>query len=363
MDILIIGGGIIGLLTARELAMAGQSVTVIDKSALGTESSWAGGGILSPLYPWRYSAAVNQLAKWSQQYYPQLVQGLLDEGCLDPQLTQSGLLVLGSEDTDQACEWADGYGISVEILDARSTKQLVPGLAPESEQSLWFPTIAQIRNPRLLKSLIQSSHLHGVNIIDQAEVTRLDEQNGCIVGVEAGGRHYTADKIIITSGAWSAKLLNELNIEVAIRPVRGQMLMYRGEPGLLEHMILKGGHYVIPRRDGRILVGSTLEEVGFDKSTTEAGEEELVDFAEALMACFTHLPIERQWSGLRPGTPEGIPYICSIPEHPGLYLNSGHYRNGVILGPASARLMADIVLERETILSVSSYQLARAKPE
>jgi len=124
---------------------------------------------------------------------------------------------------------------------------------------------------------------------------------------------------------------------------------------------LKDSHYVIPRRDGRILIGSTLEKVGFDKSTTEAGKAELIEFAETLMPCFSDLPIERQWSGLRPGSPQGIPYICSIPEFMGLYLNSGHYRNGLILGPASARLMADIVLEREQILDSAPYGLNRPK--
>lgn len=361
MDILIIGGGIIGLLTARELAMAGESVTVIDKSELGTESSWAGGGILSPLYPWRYSAAVNQLAKWGQQYYPKLVQQLIDEGCTDPEWTQSGLLVLDPSDISEASAWAKGYGLDFHYVDNEQAMQLEPALGMQCEQSLWFPGIAQVRNPRFLKALQQSCQHHGITIVTGAEVNHLVRKNGHIAGAEANGATYRADKVVITSGAWSANLLKELGLEVEIDPVRGQMLMYRGEPGQVRHMVLKDSHYVIPRRDGRILIGSTLEKVGFDKSTTEAGKAELIEFAEVLMPCFAKLPIERQWSGLRPGSPQGIPYICCIPQFPGLYLNSGHYRNGVILGPASARLMADIVLEREQILDSTPYGLDRSK--
>lgn len=363
MQTLIIGGGIIGLLTARELALAGESVTIIDRSELGTESSWAGGGILSPLYPWRYSASVNRLARWSQQHYPKIAQELINQGCTDPEWTLSGLLVLDPDDIGAATQWAGGYGLEYEQLAGEQARQLEPALGAESKQSLWFPGIAQIRNPRLVKSLREYCQQHAIGLVTGAEVTSLLQDSGSVVGVQAGGKDYPADRVVITSGAWSANLLREVGLDVEISPVRGQMLMYRGEPGQVQHMVLKDSHYVIPRRDGRILVGSTLEKVGFDKATTDAGRAELIAFAEGLMPSFRHLPIERHWSGLRPGSPEGIPYICSIPGLAGLYLNSGHYRNGVILGPASARLMADIILARDPIVDPGPYGLERAKKQ
>jgi len=359
MKIVIIGGGLIGLLTARELARAGQHVTIIDKSDLGTESSWAGGGILSPLYPWRYSAAVNVLAKWGQQYYPVLAQELRDEGGVDPQWTQSGLLVLDPYEIPAATKWARDYGMSIELLDMFGTRQQEPELVFNSEQSIWLPEIAHIRNPRLLKSLVQSCQRLGVKLITQQEVNQLRQDGDCITGVVTASGELPADRIIVASGAWSARVLQSLGVAVAIRPVRGQMLMYRGEPGLIRHIVLLGGHYVIPRQDGRILVGSTLEEVGFENSTTGDAESELRAFATSQFPCLESLPIERHWSGLRPGSPEGIPYICPIPGYTGLYLNSGHFRNGVILGPASARLMADLVLGREPILDPTAYGMTR----
>ena len=363
MGTLIIGGGIIGLLTARELALSGESVTVIDRSELGTESSWAGGGILSPLYPWRYSEAVNQLARWSQQHYKQIAQELINEGCTDPEWTQSGLLVLDPEDMPVAAQWAEQYGMECQQVDRVKAVELEPALGAESKQSLWFPDIAQIRNPRLVKSLREYCQQSGIGLVTGAEVTRLLQNKGIISGVQAADREYHAEKVVITSGAWSANLLREVGCDVDINPVRGQMLMYQGDPGQVQHMVLKNSHYVIPRRDGRILVGSTLENVGFDKATTDEGKAELIAFAEGLMPCFKTLPIERHWSGLRPGSPQGIPYISGIPGIEGLYLNSGHYRNGVILGPASARLMADIILKREPIMDPSLYGLERVKKQ
>jgi glycine oxidase len=363
METLIIGGGIIGLLTARELALAGESVTVIDRSELGTESSWAGGGIISPLYPWRYSSPVNQLARWSQQHYPGIAQELINQGCTDPEWTQSGLLVLDPTDMPVATQWAEQYGLECQRVDGVQAAELEPALAAESKQSLWFPGIAQIRNPRLVKSLREYCQQNGIGLVTGAEVSRLLQNNGAITGVQAGGREYRAEKVVITSGAWSANLLREVGLEVDINPVRGQMLMYRGKPGQVQHMVLKDSHYVIPRRDGRILVGSTLENVGFDKATTDEGKAELIAFAEALMPCFQTLPIERHWSGLRPGSPQGIPYISGIPGIGGLYLNSGHYRNVVILGPASARLMVDIILRREPIVNPAPYGLERVEKQ
>lgn len=359
MEILIIGGGLLGMLTAREIAKAGKKITLIEKSEIGTESSWAGGGILSPLYPWRYSPAVNQLAKWGQQHYPALVKELIDEGGMDPEWTCSGMLVLDTDETTEALRWSEDYKLNINKVYKNELQRLEPELAWESEYALWLPEIAQIRNPRFLKSLYYSCQLHGVEFLSSLPVSRIIKHNGQVAGVETASKNINADKVIVASGAWSAKILGDMGANVDISPVRGQMLMYKGAPDLIKHIVLSGGHYVIPRRDGHILAGSTLENTGYNKSITEEGRAELTRFAERLFPCLADLPIERHWAGLRPGSPDGIPYICKVPACQGLYINSGHYRNGVILGPASARLMADIVLERDPVLDIQPYRIDR----
>ena len=142
-----------------------------------------------------------------------------------------------------------------------------------------------------------------------------------------------------------------------VEPVKGQMIMFRGEPDRVHRIVLADSHYIIPRRDGRVLAGSTLEKTGFDKSTSEAALEELRDKAVSLVPSLADLPIERQWAGLRPGTREGIPYICSLPQVEGLYLHAGHYRNGVVLGPASVQLLVEQMLGRPCFCDPEPYSV------
>lgn len=359
MDCIIIGAGIMGLLTARELSQAGLKVCVLDQSAVGRESSWAGGGILSPLYPWRYAEPVQRLAHWSQQVYPALIEELFQDTGVDPERRESGLLVLGNDELVAAKAWAASYTARLEMLDKAQLADLVPNLAPELingvEQSLWFPEIGQVRNPCLVKSLNQDLIQRGVEIREQTQVESLLIYKDTIKGVCTAAGNIEADKVIACSGAWTHDLLQVSDSEVDVQPVKGQMLMYKASPDLLSQIILNNDRYVIPRRDGRILVGSTLEYTGFDKSISQAANEDIQKAATSIIPALADYPIERQWAGLRPGTAEGIPYIYADEKIEGLYVNCGHFRNGVVLGPASARLMADIVLKREPIIDSQHY--------
>ena len=363
MNVIVIGGGLLGLLSARELALAGCDVTVLDQSAPGQESSWAGGGILSPLYPWQYADAVNALASWGQQHYPALVEALMAEGGIDPQWTQSGLLVLDSDMREAATAFAQRYGMPLELVDARKLAELEPQIAPQSQPGLLFPGIAQIRNPRFVKSLLTSCATLGVRFSPRTQVSGFRLHDRQVRGVRTAKGDFDAEVVLVAGGAWSGHLLKAVQVVLDVEPVRGQMVLYHAAPGQLEHIVLDRGHYLIPRRDGRILVGSTLEYVGFDKSTTAPAREQLTDFAVNLFPFLANTPIEQHWSGLRPGQSGAIPYICAVPGYGGLYLNTGHFRNGVILGPASAHLVADLILGREPILNPAPYGLARAIPE
>lgn len=359
MDYLIIGGGISGMLTARELVLAGARVRLLERQQLGQESSWAGGGIISPLYPWRYPEAVSFLADWSQANYQQLASALTLETDIDPEWTQSGLLMLDTDERDEAVEWSVNYGASLEYLQGMALRRCEQALADDIDEGLWMPEVAQVRNPRLLQALRAELELRGVLISEQCEVTDILLEGGRVLGVESSGGRIEADNVIVCSGAWSGQLLNGLGTELAIEPVRGQMLLYQAEPGLLSRIVLSQGHYLIPRRDGRVLVGSTVEHVGFDKSTTDQALTELQCAALSIVPALSQFPIERQWAGLRPGSPDGVPYIGPYPGVEGLYVNAGHYRNGVVLGLSSARLLADLTLGRHPILDPAPYALDR----
>ena len=359
-EVIIIGGGVIGMLTARELHLAGVDVLVIERGPLGGESSWAGGGIISPLYPWRYSDAVNRLAEISKTIYPELVQQLKDESGIDSELLDSGLLFAGLEEQQQAGSWAAEWGVELQVVtDAQRLHAIEPQLGPSIQNGLWLPDIMQVRNPKLVKALKGSFDALGIRYLEHTPVSELVYDSGSVTAVNTAEGQMRASKVIIASGAWSAGFIQaEKNVEV--EPVKGQMIMFRGEPGLVRRMVLSSGHYIIPRKDGRVLAGSTLERTGFDKRITDDAQVELRRAAIEIIPALADMEIERQWAGLRPGTEQGIPYVCPHPDIAGLYIHAGHYRNGVVLGAASARLMAEIVLGTKTSIDPAPYALNAA---
>jgi len=167
-----------------------------------------------------------------------------------------------------------------------------------------------------------------------------------------------ASYVVVAAGAWSADVLREYGVVADVVPVRGQMLLVRGDAGLLSQILLYEGHYLIPRRDGHILIGSTIEHVGFDKSTTTEAAEILRQSAYEMLPELGKYPVVMQWAGLRPGTLDGVPYIGEVPGAAGLYVNTGHFRNGVTLAPASVRLLVDLMTERSPIVDPVPYAAA-----
>jgi glycine oxidase len=358
--ILVIGGGIIGLLTARELVESGAQVTLVEMGETGRESSWAGGGIISPLYPWRYPDAVTALARWSQQAYPTLCLDLHDQTGIDPELTESGLLILDTEERDQALGWAGRHGAEIQVLDGPRVHTVEPDLGPRPAQAMLLPRVAQVRNPRLAKAARRALDKR-IQIREQEAVTAPLVEGGRVRGVRTNSGDLHADQVVICAGAWTAPLLEDLGKQPDIQPVRGQMILFHARPGQISHITLYRERYVIPRRDGRILVGSTLEHEGFNKATTAEAKEALYRAAVELFPLLKHTPIEDHWAGLRPSSPRGIPFIGAYPGITGLYLNAGHYRNGVVTGPASARLVADLMLGREPIIDPAPYGLGASR--
>ena len=357
-DVVIIGSGISGMLVARELCAENVSVTIVERTAqAGQESSWAGGGIISPLYPWRYDDSVSRLAQWSQQRYQLLCDALLQETGIDPEWTQSGLLIM-TDELEQAKQWAKAFGQSLDIVDRKSIREIEPAFKDVSDQGVWLPEIAQVRNPRLVKALKASLDKQGVRFITDNEAQGFIVANSKIQGLKTSQGDIFTDKVVVASGAWSRQLLATVDLNPpAVEPVMGQMLLFKASPGLLKRIVLSEQRYIIPRRDGRVLVGSTLEHVGFNKEITETARDDLYATALKLVPALRDWPIEHQWAGLRPGSPQSIPYIYEHPEISDLYVNCGHYRNGVALGPASAHLLVDQMLNRTPILPVEAYAL------
>jgi glycine oxidase len=355
-DITIIGGGIIGLLTAREFIKAGATVTIIEKNALGQESSWAGGGILLPLYPWRQPDAITRLVLQSLKLYPTLAAQLTIETQIDPEWNPCGLLIAKNPDYAAATHWCEASGILYQSADSG----LFRTLNTRADQPLWLPEVAQARNPRLVKSLKQDLHNKGVTLLEHCEVTAITLNKDRISAINTTSGQYAVNQVIVAAGAWTGQLFRQLfpnGDPVNIAPVKGQMLLFDTLPDTLKFMVLDGDQYLIPRRDGKILAGSTVELADFNKMTTADAKERLTDFAVHLLPALKNYPVINHWAGLRPGTDQGIPYIDRHPEIRNLAINAGHFRNGLAMGPASAQLLVDLVLERTQHVAPEPYRL------
>lgn len=356
MNAVIIGGGVMGMLTALELVRTGWRVTLLERRKTGQEASWAGGGIVSPLYPWRYPPAVTALAQQAQAAYPALADELHQASGIDPELTPCGMLMLDAEDVRDAVVWARRQQRELQLVAGRDLGRFGEGLE-RFDQGIWLPGIANIRNPRLLAALRETLRVKGVVLVEDQEADTWEQEQGRVLSVTTvQGRRFEADHFVVAAGAWSARLLAGQGGGVAVRPIKGQMLLYHA-PGAVRHILMHQGHYLIPRRDGHVLCGSTLEDTGFDKGTSEEALRLLHQAASRLCPALAGLRPVRQWAGLRPASPNGIPYMGKAPGTANLWVSAGHYRNGLVLAPASARLLADLMSGRPPVVDPTPYQL------
>lgn len=356
--IIIIGGGIVGCMTAMALVKQGNRVTIVERNQIASqtsgESSWAGGGIIFPLLPWQYSPAVNALTRVGAEAYRALSQQLLEETGIDSNFAESGFLLLPTFDRDAALAWCRQYQVAAEPVNARDFD--VQSLS--GNDALWLPEVCQIRPPFFMQALRRWLELHQVNMLEHTQLVPLQETSVLNCWQTTDGAVLEADQFVVTSGAWSYELLKETAAKLHIKPMRGQILLYQPETNL-KQIVYREGFYMIPRLDGYLLAGSTLEDVGFDSGITETVREELKTKAEAIMPALKHQPIIKHWSGLRPGTPENLPTISPHPTIQNLYLNTGHFRYGLTMAPASAQIIAALLSDQPPPIDASPYQCPR----
>lgn len=336
-DLIIIGGGIIGLLSARELVSRGHRVTVLDAPRAHPGASWAGGGILTPLFPWRHPAAVIELCRNAFPAYEALATELRSAGGPDPEARRCGMLVYAPGEQEQARRWGLDQSVPIEVRDTASLEP--DGLAGEA---LWMPEVGQIRNPRLLRGVRDRvANRSGVTVCDES-VQRLARQaQGWRVVTASATRE--ADAVLIAAGAWSAPLLESLGVHWPLMPVKGEMLRYPPGVPAPGRILLSTSGYLIPRADGSVLAGSTLEEGVSDLRPSQRAAQSLRQAAEQLWPPLRGVMPVLQWAGLRPGTRGETPLIGPVPDQPGLFVATGHYRYGLTAAPATARLIAALI--------------------
>ena len=357
-DVAIIGGGIIGLTSAYLLARAGASVGVYDRGDLGREASWAGAGILPPGNPDRAATPVDKLRGIGSARFPDFSAELRELTGIDNGYRKCGAIeFLTAEDADVPAVWA-AEGIAFTRVPPAYAQRLEPLGTVEGEPYL-LPDCAQVRNPWHLRALVAACERAGVRLHPNAgaEAWELDRDRISAVRLASGAR-VVAGKYLLAAGAWSERLLGALGHRPHVHPVRGQIALLRGEGPA--RVLMLGKRYLVPRGDGLTLVGSTEEpEAGFEKRTTNEGIAELLDFARQTVPVLASAALETSWAGLRPGSPDGLPFVGRVPGWQNGFVAAGHFRAGVQLSIGTAQALCELLTGKPTCVPLEAFALDR----
>ncbi len=367
-EVLIIGGGVIGLSIARELHMRGvRKITLLEKGRCGEESSWAAAGMLGPQAEADVKDAFFEVCCESRDMYPALAAALLEETGVDIELDRTGTLSLAftGEDTyelDKRYRWQYEAGLEVELLSAKDILKTEPQVSPAVKSGLYFKNDWQVENRKLLTALGRYAELNGIEIVENTRAERLLVESGRVMGAETDRGAFTADQTALATGAWSALIqIGDAPPPFQIVPVRGQMICLQPAMPLFKHVIYSRRGYIVPRRDGRVLAGSTSEKTGFEKSVTPEAFAFLQTMAGEISPFLGGLAVTDHWSGLRPCAEDGMPILGILDGIDDLFIATAHYRNGILLAPITAKLISKRMVDGSKSEYLEHFSVERLK--
>lgn len=344
-DVAIIGGGIIGLALAFELAGRGADVRVYDTSEPARAASWAAAGMLAPRTEHIADAALRDLCESSLAQYPQFVKSVVEAGGVDPYLRLDG--ILHTAYTEEALFQLQGRrdellreGHHADILSREETLRAEPALGKHVAGSLLVYGEGQIDNRRLGRALVAACDARGVRVRTGVRSLCLECDKRRVLGIRTDAGYLAASAVINATGAWAAQVDGvPADCVPPVHPVKGEMLSIEIPVGFMRHTTWIPHGYLVPRTDGRLLVGATARDAGFDSRVTAGGIEQLLRAVITAVPSLRDFSVSETWAGLRPATPDERPYLGRTPLE-GYYLACGHYRNGILLAPVTARLLA-----------------------
>ena len=368
-DCLIIGGGVVGLSIAYELSRRGLRVQVLERSAVGTEASWAGAGILPDAALRSEDSSYLQLGGLSHQMHRTWATALREETGINTGYEVCGELHIGDrseiERVEEEVAEFQAQGLTVEYLDGRALSELEPAYSAAACEQLTachLPGSAQLRNPWHLQALAAACRKRGVSIIEDAEVVDFETTGDRITAVKTSDNCYSAGAVCLAAGAWNGLVAERLGVSLAVRPVRGQIALLQAPQRNIQRVVHQGMRYLVPRTDGLVLVGSTLEDVGFDKRTTDEAIKMLLEFAHHLVPSLADASLVKSWAGFRPASLDGTPLIGPAPGLSNVFVAAGHYRWGLRLSPATAVLIAELIAGENPSIDLTPFRVDRPMP-
>lgn len=370
-EVMVVGAGVVGCSVARALALRGVGVTVVDPEEPGSRATRAAGGMLSPLGEAEGPGPFLKLGLESLRLYPEFVAAVEEEADAAVDFLASGKLQVAVDGERLARlrrrkAWLDDAGFPARWLDGDEIRRREGALAPSLRGGILLDDERQVDNRLLGRALWTAAGRAGVRFRIGRSVTRLVRRDGEVGGVELDdGSEVASSSVVLAAGAWSGTV-EGLPGALPVRPVRGQMVALEVEPGTLDTIVETGRVYLIPRRGGPLLVGATQEEAGFRDHTTAGGVSRLLRGALEALPGLEDARIVERWSGLRPGTPDEMPILGADPDLPGLFHASGHFRNGILLAPITARILEGHVLDEADILppiDLAPFRPGRFRPQ
>ena len=350
IDCLIVGGGIIGLSAAYELVRRGATVRIIDDQRSQRTASWAAAGILPPPISRATHDAMEQLRDMSHELYPGWCERLQQESGIDVQFVRSGGIYVARRVGETASlaaalqQWQVD-GVELHEIDTDWIQEHEPALntSPPFRSAYLLPDESTVCPPKLLSALQQCLQESGVQIDRDVRLHGWNRHQSRVESVSTSSGTISTGHICVATGPWSHETLFDLEIDLPVEPRRGQMLMWEFDEPIIHRVINEGLRYLVPRPDGKLLAGSTVEDVGFDDQVTEAGLAELTQFANGLIPALEEHPPTRNWTGLRPFSRDGFPYLGRLPNYENVLVATGHFRSGIHLAPATAQVIGDLL--------------------
>jgi glycine oxidase len=365
-EVLIIGGGVIGLSIARDLHKRGAGrIMIVDRGRVGGEASWAAAGMLAPNIETDSSEDFHRFGIESLELYPDFAAELLEETNIDIELDRSGTLCVAFDESESA-ELRSVYerqrlrNVQVGHLAGSAVRELETSVSPLVHDALLYPNDWQVENRKLILALKTFADINGIRTIENAEVLGLQTEGSKVTGARTSMGDFASGTTVLATGAWTSFItIGDDPMPVSVTPIRGQMISLETGSRKVSRVIYSPRGYVVPRADGRVLVGATVEDVGFEKNTTREGIEALKDAGVEIIPTLKDLQVAEDWAGLRPFAVDGLPVIGDLPGYENLFVATAHYRNGILLAPKTAEVISERIVDGVSSRFLDLYGVGR----
>lgn len=361
-DVVVIGGGVIGSAIAYALAATQQRTILVEKSQPGQEASAAAAGILAVASGRSKRGPMYQLKRASQELYPALIRELEEQTGIDIEYQTVGVLDIIRTDEDEKkyrklYDLRQEQGHPAAWLSADEVRRLEPALTPDVRGAVHFPGDHHLHNGRLAEAWAKAAAQRGVTVQTETTVNEARISSGKVGAVRIGEEWVNVGTVVIAAGAWSRQVAQVFGLTIPVEPAKGQMIAIRAPQ--LCHVISWSEHYLVPRKNGEVIVGSSVEFIGYDKEVTLEAIRTFINRSEALVPGISKAPLSRFWAGLRPYSPTRRPVLCRAPGLENVILATGHHRNGIVLAPITGKLVSELITTGQPSLSLDPFGLPR----